>query len=176
MEGLSGNVIGLLSGLNYTQFLFRSKADLQRFFDEQKLTHNMDNFDFSLDTPLKKIRQIWRSTLHQPDPVKPTSNGVKEVKEPDSSLDSRLQSDGLLKKSVKSPNSLKGQLKIDIPVASPTSHALSPTPAPVSVSSSSKINSVNSPCILKGNASETGQVTYNNNQSWNYISIIIFRV
>jgi len=136
---------------------FRSKADLQRFFDEQKLTHNMDNFDFSLDTPLKKIRQIWRSTLHQPDPVKPTSNGVKEVKEPDSSLDSRLQSDGLLKKSVKSPNSLKGQLKIDIPVASPTSHALSPTPAPVSVSSSSKINSVNSPCILKGNASETGQ-------------------
>ena len=161
---------------NKTILCDRCKADLLRFFDEQKLTHNIDNFDFTLDTPLKKIRQIWRSTFRQPEPVKPTSNGVKESPEPDPSLGSRLQSEGILKKSQKAPHSLKEKLKIDIPPSSPASNTLSPPSQPVSVSSESRINSVNSPCILKGNASETGQVTYNNNQSLNCFSIIIFRV
>ena len=135
---------------------FRSKADLQRYFEEQKLSLNIDNFDFTLDTPLKKIRQIWRSSLQQPEPAKSTPNGVKEEPGTDSTIDSRLPAEGLVRKSVKTPNSVKEKLKIDIPT---TSHVLSPVsqPAPVSSSSSSK-NSATSPCILKGNASETGQV------------------
>ena len=141
---------------------FRSKADLQRYFEEQKLSLNIDNFDFSLDTPLKKIRQIWRSSLQQPEPAKSTPNGVKEDPGSDSNIDSRLPAEGLVRKSVKTPNSVKEKLKIDIPT---TSHVLSPTsqpgPVPVSSSSSSSRNSATSPCILKGNASETGQVVHN---------------
>ena len=139
---------------------FRSKADLQRYFEEQKLSLNIDNFDFTLDTPLKKIRQIWRSSLQQPEPAKSTPNGVKEEPGTDSTIDSRLPAEGLVRKSVKTPNSVKEKLKIDIPT---TSHVLSPISQSVpvsssSTSSSSSRNSATSPCILKGNASETGQV------------------
>ena len=153
---------------------FRSKADLQRYFEEHKLSLNIDNFDFSLDTSLKKIRQIWRSSLQQSEPAKPpsTPNGVKEEPDTDSTLDSRLPAEGLVRKSVKTPNSVKEKLKIDIPT---TSHVLSPTSQPVPVSSSSSSstssssssskNSATSPCILKGKASETGQVC-NNSIYW----------
>ena len=157
-ESLSGNLICFWFTLKTNNISFRSKADLQRYFEEQKLSHNIDNFDFTLDTSLKKIRQIWRSTFHKPEPVKPTSNGVAEVPEPDSSLDSRLQEEGLMRKPLKTGNSVKEKLKIDIPPVPPTNHVLSPSSQTASVSTASKINSSNSPCILKGNASETGQV------------------
>jgi len=43
--------------------LFRNRQELSRHFEEARLEHNLDLFEFGLDTPLKKIRQIWKANL-----------------------------------------------------------------------------------------------------------------
>merc|ERR1719382_2331822 len=45
---------------------FRNRQELSRHFEEARLEHNLDVFDFGLDTPLKKIRQIWKANLPVP--------------------------------------------------------------------------------------------------------------
>lgn len=42
---------------------FRSKIDLQKYFDEKKLQLSSDTFDFSLDNNLKRLRQIWKQWI-----------------------------------------------------------------------------------------------------------------
>ena len=41
--------------------VFRSRQELARHFEEAGLEHNLELFDFNLDTQLKKIRQIWKA-------------------------------------------------------------------------------------------------------------------
>ena len=40
-----------------------AEHSVSRHFEEARLEHNLDLFDFGLDTPLKKIRQIWKANL-----------------------------------------------------------------------------------------------------------------
>ena len=42
---------------------FRSKIELQRFFEEKSLPFSSEAFDFSLDDHLKKLRQIWKQHI-----------------------------------------------------------------------------------------------------------------
>ncbi|XP_059092645.1 uncharacterized protein LOC131887926 [Tigriopus californicus] len=45
---------------------FRSKIELQKFFDERKMDMKSDIFDFSLDNALKRLRQIWKQYIIVP--------------------------------------------------------------------------------------------------------------
>eukprot|EP00095_Tigriopus_kingsejongensis_P002905 snap_masked-scaffold336_size202805-processed-gene-0.11 protein:Tk02905 transcript:snap_masked-scaffold336_size202805-processed-gene-0.11-mRNA-1 annotation:"phd finger protein 20-like isoform x2" len=45
---------------------FRSKIELQKFFDEKKMDLRSDIFDFSLDNVLKRLRQIWKQYIVVP--------------------------------------------------------------------------------------------------------------
>ncbi len=42
---------------------FRSKMDLQRYLDDNKTGLHSENFDFSLDNQLKRLRQIWKQYI-----------------------------------------------------------------------------------------------------------------
>ena len=52
--------------LSPTKKSFRSKMDLQRYLDDNKTGLASENFDFSLDSQLKKLRQIWKQYLVLP--------------------------------------------------------------------------------------------------------------
>ena len=41
------------------QKIFNCKKDLEEYFKEHRLPHNIDDFDFSLDEQMTKIKQIW---------------------------------------------------------------------------------------------------------------------
>ena len=161
---------------------FKSRAELSRYFDEQKFQANIQSFDFTLDTPLKKIRQVWRASLNQADHKNVLSNGVKEDQaSKSSSPESRLPEPV----SISSPKSPSKNLKPNISkdkskedtssltpssTISPSSHpptANSGT-SPASVQSSPLLSSTsptlsnlatNSSLIVKGNVSETGQAS-----------------
>jgi len=55
---------------------FRNRQELSRHFEEARLEHNLDLFDFGLDTPLKRIRQIWKANLPVPQDSSPTTNSA----------------------------------------------------------------------------------------------------
>ena len=40
--------------------VFKSRAELSRYIEEQQLQLSVDSFDFLLDTSLKKLRQVKR--------------------------------------------------------------------------------------------------------------------
>ena len=162
---------------------FKSRAELSRYFDEQKFQANIQCFDFTLDTPLKKIRQVWRASLNHADHDNGQSNGVQE--DPSTklnSLDSRLSTPVSIN-SKSSPSSPSKKLKINIksrdessaltPSSSSTSPASQPPPVSTGISPSQvqssllssstspnlPILSSNSNLIVKGNLSETGQAS-----------------
>ena len=173
---------------------FKSRTELLRYFDEQKFEANLDLFDFTLDTPLKKIRKIWREGLNNKTDLKsPVTNGVKDDCDTAAcNLESRLPTQETFNSKSShinqtrrankvSSNKHMEKLKIELPTAplisSDQSASSSPSPvapltSPSSLSSSkpaepslSPLNSpslgkpsVNSPIIIKGNVSETGQV------------------
>ena len=73
---------------------FRNRQELSRHFEEARLEHNLDLFDFGLDTPLKKIRQIWKANLPVPQdnikgttssPITSTANSVSSPSVPPAS-------------------------------------------------------------------------------------------
>ena len=73
---------------------FRNRQELSRHFEEARLEHNLDLFDFGLDTPLKKIRQIWKANLPVPQdnikgttssPITSTANSVSSPSVPSAS-------------------------------------------------------------------------------------------
>ena len=146
---------------------FKSRAELIRYFEEQKFEGNMDHFDFALDTTLKKIRQIWRTNLNNSSEVKPLSNGVKE-ESPDTSfsdVESRVPALVVNNKASHPINKSKTSKSSDKspPASSPSSpdnslsiNTTSPAASTTPVSSSAV--SPTSALIIKGNASETGQV------------------
>merc|ERR1719341_1114376 len=80
---------------------FRNRQELSRHFEEARLEHNLDLFDFGLDTPLKKIRQIWKANL----PVPQDNNKMS------------------------SPTSNSAPVSSSLPNATPLSSAM-PTPSP----------------------------------------------
>ena len=57
---------------------FRSKIELQRYFDDQRLSFKSENFDFSLDDSLKKLRQIWKQYVHMPRKSKEASSAQQK--------------------------------------------------------------------------------------------------
>ena len=180
---------------------FKSRAELIRYFEEQKFEANLEHFDFTLDTPLKKIRQIWRANLNQTDSKSSLTNGVKDESDsPSNSLESRLPlpipnnsttSPPHTRKILKTSTSSKviEKLKIE-PQSSSSSPSLpSPLPSPVvstnssptfsnqsllPVTSPSPANIMNnSPLIIKGNVSETGQVCHSQSISELETSILL---
>ena len=154
---------------------FKSRAELIRYFEEQKFDGNMDHFDFNLDTTLRKIRTIWRANMNKND-FKPQTNGVKEESSDTSfsDLESRVPpvivNPKIPNSQAKSKSSKSlDKLKIDPPSQlSDTSLTSSPSlQSPVSINTapsssqpSTPATSPNSSLIIKGNASETGQVTH----------------
>ena len=47
----------------FSNFVSRSKTELQKHLDEHRLPHSVDQFDFSLDDRLKRLRQIWKQYI-----------------------------------------------------------------------------------------------------------------
>merc|ERR550517_1488294 len=125
---------------------FRNRQELSRHFEEACLEHNLDLFDFGLDTPLKKIRQIWKANLPVPQDSNkmssPTTNSA-------SSISSSL------------PNTTP--LSSAMPTPSPEQKPRKPLRLPASDQERQKLEitmrvgplSPGTPVI--GNASETGQ-------------------
>ena len=123
---------------------FKSRTELLRYFDEQKFEANMEHFDFTLDTPLKKIRQIWRTSLNSQQKTAVLSNGVKEDSVTQSNnIESRLpvpsnvssktspsqQSRKSAKTTHGNKTPTKARLEV-LPATAPASPCLSPPPAP----------------------------------------------
>eukprot|EP00092_Neocalanus_flemingeri_P040320 GFUD01043915.1.p1 GENE.GFUD01043915.1~~GFUD01043915.1.p1 ORF type:complete len:1327 (+),score=371.71 GFUD01043915.1:99-4079(+) len=156
---------------------FKSRAELSRYFEENSLEHNLEHFDFALDTPLKKLRQVWRANLPQVDSLNKTtvSNGVKEDTIDLSSSNERLQPPGELnnktdpvdpelkqqpKKPLKAPASSPDKLKLEIFPHSITNSSLclnfsSPIPSLSNSKATPILQTPSSP--IKGTLSETGQ-------------------
>ena len=158
---------------------FKSRAELSRYFDEQKFQANIQSFDFTLDTPLKKIRQVWRASLNQAnqaDHKNALSNGVKE--DSPSSKSKNLESRLLEPVTINSPKSPSKNFKPTIskekpkdepPAPQSPSSSVSPSSHPPPVSSGTHPSPVQSPhpvsslnnsdLIVKGKVSETGQAS-----------------
>lgn len=58
---------------------FRSKTGLQKHLDEMNLPHSVDEFDFSLDDRLKRLRQIWKQYIVNADSDKSNKKSSKKV-------------------------------------------------------------------------------------------------
>ena len=124
---------------------FKSRAELIRYFEEQKFEANLDHFDFTLDTPLKKIRQIWRANLNQADSKSSLTNGVKDESDPPSNnLESRLPlpipnnsktSPSHARKSLKTSTSSKVNEKLKTEPQTSSSSSSSTLPSPSSLAS-----------------------------------------
>jgi len=155
---------------------FKSRAELSKFFEENSLDHNLEYFDFALDTPLKKLRQLWRANL--PQSVKksshsPISNGVQETTIDLSSSNERLQPKEFLDKSELLSMDLYSTPKkpLKVPAVSPeklnleiypNSHPNSPHVSPRTITPNlSKDRTTPVPTTpaspIKGTQSETGQ-------------------
>ena len=121
---------------------FRNRQELSRHFEEARLEHNLDVFDFGLDTPLKKIRQIWKANLPVP------QDGIKA---PTTTASSTL------------PNANPSPASSALPTPSPEQKPRKPLRLPASDQERQKLEitmrvgplSPGTPVI--GNASETGQ-------------------
>ena len=121
---------------------FRNRQELSRHFEEARLEHNLDVFDFGLDTPLKKIRQIWKANLPVP------QDGIKA---PTTASSSTL------------PNANPSPASTALPTPSPEQKPRKPLRLPASDQERQKLEitmrvgplSPGTPVI--GNASETGQ-------------------
>ena len=159
---------------------FKSRAELARYFDEQKFQANIQSFDFTLDTPLKKIRQVWRASLNQADHKNVLSNGVKEDPASKSNNSESRLPEPVSISSPKSPSkNLKPHIKEkckDEPSALSPSSSISSSAQPPQASSGTSPSSVqsspplsstspiilpstNSDLIVKGKVSETGQAS-----------------
>jgi len=155
---------------------FKSRAELSRFFEENSLDHNLEHFDFALDTPLKKLRQIWRANLPPLDTSKglekgTTTNGVKDALTESIQPNERIQVPVVIKKSnsVKDPKS-QPKKPLKDPVTSPdklileihpsvpnTSPCLNSTYIP-NLSTNRILPTILTPSSpIKGTLSETGQ-------------------
>ena len=127
---------------------FRNRQELSRHFEEARLEHNLDLFDFGLDTPLKKIRQIWKANL----PVPQDSN---KISSPATTNPAPLSSS----LSNPTPTSVSSA----VPTPSPEQKPRKPLRLPASDQERQKLEitmrvgplSPGTPVI--GNASETGQ-------------------
>merc|ERR1719376_1571027 len=122
---------------------FRNRQELSRYFEEARLEHNLDLFDFGLDTPLKKIRQIWKANLPVPRENNKTSSPTTN--------------------SAPSISSTLPNLSSTVPTPSPEQKPRKPLRLPASDQERQKLEitmrvgplSPGTPVI--GNASETGQ-------------------
>ena len=159
---------------------FKSRAELARYFDEQKFQANIQSFDFTLDTPLKKIRQVWRASLNQADHKNVVSNGVKEDPASKSNNSESRLPEPVSISSPKSPSknlkpNIKEKCKDELSALSPPStippsaqpppecSGTSPSPVPssppLSSTSPTTLPSPSSDLIVKGKVSETGQAS-----------------
>ena len=116
---------------------FKSRAELVRYFDEQKSNVSETLFDFSLDTTLKKIRHIWRESLKQTDNNESSlTNGTSEPLEVTlNNVESRIPIQGnVIVKS--SPPSLQSKKLTLSSSSSKSSESSQPKLPPSSTSSS----------------------------------------
>ena len=146
---------------------FKSRAELSRYFEENNIDHNMEHFDFALDTPLKKIRQLWRASLPQTEKRNADLkvrgvNGVTDVHD-DPLINERLHQNNVVKATespISPPFTSKKTdgLSIRIPPKQhpPSSEEYSGPDQVHTTSNGKHLGSPNSP--LKGTSSETGQV------------------
>jgi len=124
---------------------FRNRQELSRHFEEARMEHNLDLFDFGLDTPLKKIRQIWKANLPVP------QDGNK--------MSSPTTNSAPINSSLPTPTSVSSA----VPTPSPEQKPRKPLRLPASDQERQKLEitmrvgplSPATPVI--GNASETGQ-------------------
>jgi len=160
---------------------FKNRAELSKFFEENSLDHNIEYFDFSLDTPLKKLRQLWRARLGEKNnkknvnkTPKTTTNGVGDAVDITPAQNERLQPSEFMnkseslsleppicpKKSLKLPEGSLEKLKLEIPpnvILNNSTNQIPMIPIPnVSPSKGSSVSSI-SPSPIKGTQSETGQ-------------------
>jgi len=158
---------------------FKNRAELSKFFEENSLDHNIEYFDFSLDTPLKKLRQLWRAKLVENSNKKngnktSTTNGINDAVDISPAQNERLQPPGVTKKAEslsleppicpKKPLKLSGggseKLKIEIPsnvILNNSFNQIPMSPLPnMSTNKGSSASSI-SPSPIKGTQSETGQ-------------------
>jgi len=157
---------------------FKNRAELSKFFEENSLDHNLEYFDFALDTPLKKLRQLWRANQGDKNEKKignktSTSNGINDAVNVSLAQNERLQPPEFMKKSepistesqISPKKSLKvtggssDKLKLDIPPSTiliNTTHQSTLSPLPNMSTGKGSSPSV-SPSPIKGTQSETGQ-------------------
>jgi len=119
---------------------FKSRVELTKHFEVEKLDLNIDDFDFCLDSTLKKLRQIWKTHLSNSINETPKQAGVEDKVVTGSVVEDGKMSSDVLEKSrevtvtdppkvtensVESVKSDDKKLEIKLP---PTVEKLTPSP------------------------------------------------